>query len=57
MSNLDVDEQAILASYENGEWHPVPLLADEVQRYRTYAAGQTGTAEQVQIRLPTDSQQ
>ena len=49
MYNLNVDEQAMLDSYESGEWTSVPKLLREVQRYRAYAAAET--VKRVQISL------
>ena len=47
----EVDEQAMLDSYDRSEWRSIPSLADEVQRYRAYAAVQIGAAEEVQVML------
>ena len=51
MYDYDINEQAVLDSYERGEWRSIPSLKDEVQRYRAYAAVQVGAAEEVQVSL------
>jgi predicted DNA binding CopG/RHH family protein len=51
MSPLDVEEQEILESLENGEWQSVPNLMQEIQRYQSYA--QAVNLESINIELPT----
>lgn len=54
---LDAEEQAILESVENGEWQPVPDLAQEIQRYQHYAQAQINTLQTVSIELPASDLQ
>jgi predicted DNA binding CopG/RHH family protein len=51
MSPLDLEEQGILESLENGEWQSVPNVAQEIQRYQSYA--QAANLESINIELPT----
>ncbi len=51
MTHLDLEEQEILESLENGEWRSVPNLTQEIQRYQSYA--QAANLESINIELPT----
>jgi predicted DNA binding CopG/RHH family protein len=51
MSPLDLEEQEILESLENGEWQSVPNILQEIQRYQSYA--QAANLESINIELPT----
>ncbi|MEO1396576.1 MAG: hypothetical protein AAFV90_27125 [Cyanobacteria bacterium J06634_5] len=51
MATLNPEEQAILESVERGEWEPVENMAQEIQRYQSYA--QTQHIETVSISLPS----
>ncbi len=53
MPPLDAEEQAILDSVELGEWQSVPDVAQEIERYRTYAQAQANGLEAVSLQLPT----
>lgn len=51
MATLNPEEQAILESVERDEWEPVENMAQEIQRYQSYA--QTQPIETVSISLPS----
>jgi predicted DNA binding CopG/RHH family protein len=55
MISLDLEEQDILESVENGEWHSISAVATEIQRYQYYA--QTNTLESVSIKIPINDLQ
>jgi predicted DNA binding CopG/RHH family protein len=50
MTPLDLEEQEILESFENGEWQSIPNVAQEIQRYQSYA--QAAHLESLNIELP-----
>jgi predicted DNA binding CopG/RHH family protein len=52
MIPLDPEEQAILESVENDEWHPVPEMMQEIQRYQRYAKAHLSGLEEVKIEIP-----
>jgi 5-methylcytosine-specific restriction endonuclease McrBC GTP-binding regulatory subunit McrB len=50
MTPLDIEEQDILESFENGEWKSAPNVAQEIQRYQSYA--QPANLESLNIEIP-----
>jgi predicted DNA binding CopG/RHH family protein len=52
MSPLDLEEQEILESLENGEWQSVLNVEQEIQQYQSYA--QAASLESINIELPTN---
>jgi predicted DNA binding CopG/RHH family protein len=52
MSPLDLEEQEILESLENGEWESVLNVEQEIQQYQSYA--QAASLESINIELPTN---
>lgn len=48
---LDAEEQAILESVENGEWHSIANLVQESQQYQQYAQSHRNGLETVNIRF------
>ena len=45
-------EQALLESVENGEWQPVPQMAEAIQRYQQYATAVVRGQQEVPIHSP-----
>jgi predicted DNA binding CopG/RHH family protein len=52
MVPLDPEEQAILESIENDEWHPVPEMMQEIERYQRYVRSHLLGLEEVKIEIP-----
>jgi len=50
----DVDENDLLESYERDEWHSIPNVQEEIQRYRSYAIATVGESRFVRIGLSTE---
>ena len=50
MTPLNVEEQEIFESVENGEWQSISDVEQEIQRYQQYA--QASILESVSIRIP-----
>ena len=44
-------EEEILASFERDEWHSVPNLSQEIERYATYAEASLTKDKRVNIRI------
>ena len=44
-------EEEILASFERDEWHSVPNLSQEIERYATYAQAPLTKDKRVNIRI------
>lgn len=53
MATLNPEEQTILESVERGEWEPVKNMAQEIQRYQSYA--QTQHIETMSITTQAES--
>ena len=51
MLPLNIEEQELLESVENGEWISIPAVEQEIQRYQGYA--QSNILESVNIEIPT----
>ncbi|MGV0029163.1 hypothetical protein [Phormidesmis priestleyi] len=49
---FDAEEQDILESVERGEWHSVPNLQEEIERYRLHARAYLNSIEQITVDLP-----
>ena len=56
-SDLTTEEQAILASVEQGEWHSVPNMTRAIERYQQYAQQQIHALEAISVSLPADDLQ
>ncbi|MGF1460033.1 MAG: hypothetical protein ACFBSG_13530 [Leptolyngbyaceae cyanobacterium] len=52
-NQLTPEEQNILESVEQGEWHSVLNLEQEINRYQSYAQAQLGELHAVQVELPS----
>jgi predicted DNA binding CopG/RHH family protein len=52
MSSLDAEEQALLESVEQGEWHSISNSAQEIQQYQRYARSQA--LEEIKLELPVE---
>ncbi len=50
MTPLDLEEQEIFESVENGEWQSISDVKQEIQRYQQYA--QASMLESVIIKIP-----
>ena len=50
--NLDAEEQDILETVERGEWHSVPNLQQEIERYQLHARAYLNSTEQITVDLP-----
>ena len=50
MTPLNVEEQEIFESVENGEWQSISDVKQEIQRYQQYA--QASMLESVSIKIP-----
>ena len=50
MNSLDIEEQEIFESVENGEWRSISDVEQEIQRYQQYA--QASMLESVSIKIP-----
>jgi predicted DNA binding CopG/RHH family protein len=51
--NLEKDEQALLDSFERGEWKPVKDQRGELAKHRQYAANTLRKDRRVNIRIST----
>jgi predicted DNA binding CopG/RHH family protein len=51
---LDAEEQAILDSYERGEWQSIPTLSEERQRYQASAVAALRKSRRVSVSLPPE---
>jgi predicted DNA binding CopG/RHH family protein len=49
---LDDEEQDILESVERGEWHSIPNLQQEIERYRLHARAYLNPTKQITVDLP-----
>jgi predicted DNA binding CopG/RHH family protein len=49
---LDAEEQDILESVERGEWHSIPNLQQEIERYRLHARAYLNAMQQILVDLP-----
>ena len=49
---LDTEEQDILDSVERGEWHSVPNLQQEFDRYQRHAQAYMQSMRKITIELP-----
>ncbi|MEK7728764.1 MAG: hypothetical protein AAB354_10155 [candidate division KSB1 bacterium] len=55
MSNaIDPEEQELLESFERGEWQPVANVAEEIKRYRAYAAAALSSNKTISLNLPPE---
>ena len=50
MTSLNIEEQEIFESVENGEWRSISDVEQEIQRYQQYA--QASMLESVSIKIP-----
>lgn len=57
MADLTIEEQAVLASVERGEWQSVLDLEQTIERYQLYAQQQIKALEAVSIDLPAADMQ
>jgi predicted DNA binding CopG/RHH family protein len=48
----EAEEDAVLTSYERGEWRSVAEVREEVARYQAYAAAMLETNREVSVTLP-----
>jgi predicted DNA binding CopG/RHH family protein len=48
---LDEEEKALLSSYENDEWEPVPNFEEEKEKYPAYAQATFKKDRRVNIRI------
>jgi len=53
MATINPAEQSILESAERGEWEPVKNMAQEIQRYQSYA--QTQQIETMSVTTQAES--
>ncbi len=51
MTKRDRDEDALLESYDRGEWRPIEDKAAAIERYRTYAEATFKKERRVNIRI------
>lgn len=50
-TKLDKEEQKILDSYEQGEWKPVPHVAQQKKKYASYAKAALKKDKRINIRI------
>lgn len=49
---LNAEEQDILETVERGEWHSVPNLQQEIERYQLHARAYLNSTKQITVDLP-----
>ena len=52
MKDEGIDEQELLKSVERGEWHSIPNLQQEIERYRLHARAYLNAIKQITVDLP-----
>jgi len=53
-TNPNLEDERFLKPYENGEWHSVSDLENEIKRYQEYAAAGLKKNTQVYLNLSAD---
>jgi predicted DNA binding CopG/RHH family protein len=51
MTTIDLEEQELIESVENGEWYPIHDVANEIKKAQQYAQNTFAQTEDIHIQL------